>query len=375
MAVGSLGAGYAASIIGTTLAQPSFLTYFDLLTRSNGTQLIATTNGLFFAGGVLGVITISWMADTWGRLCALRVSSAVSILVNALLAGSVNIGMFIAFRTVAGAGVFMLVAAIPLWISETAPPATRGTLADFHSCGILLGYGLASYMGYAFFHLPTEDNVAWRGPFIVGLVPLAFHLIALSFVPESPRWLLVNRQPERAQAVLRRLHTALEATVELQQISAAIKREKRLDSSWSAMVRKPAYLKRALISSSTVVFIESSGILVINNYGPTIYGSLGFDKLTQLRYNMGYNTMAIAGGLLSFFIIDRVARPKLIMTGLTVCCSTLIALAAILANFASSADDLAHPNTTALRAGVAMIYIYCLSFKFFLDGTMFAYMA
>ncbi|KPI38058.1 High-affinity glucose transporter [Cyphellophora attinorum] len=141
------------------------------------------------------------------------------------------------------------------------------------------------------------------------------------------------------------------------------------------MFRKPAYLKRVLISSSTVVFIESSGILVINNYGPTIYSSLGFDKVTQLRYNMGYNTMAITGGLLSFFIIDRVARPKLIVAGLVTCCSSLIVLAAILANFATSAEDLARPNKSALRAGVAMIYIYCLSFEFFLDGTMFAYMA
>ncbi|KPI38113.1 Quinate permease [Cyphellophora attinorum] len=211
MAAGSLGAGYAAAIIGTTLAQPSFLDYFALLSRSDGTDLIATTNGLFFTGGVLGVITISWLADTWGRLWALRVSTAVSIIAGALLAGSVHIAMFIFARTVAGAGVFMLVASIPMWISETAPPATRGVLADFHSCGILLGYAMASYMGYAFFHLPANENMAWRGPFIVGLVPLVCHFIALWYVPESPRWLLMNGHPERAESTLRRLHTAEEA--------------------------------------------------------------------------------------------------------------------------------------------------------------------
>ncbi|KAJ9633841.1 hypothetical protein H2204_006626 [Knufia peltigerae] len=372
MATGSFGAGYAASIIGTTLAQPSFLSYFELTTRPDGTQLTATTNGLFFTGGVLGVGTISWMADRWGRLWALRVSSAVCLVASACLAGSVGIGMFIAFRTLSGAGVFMLVGAIPMWISETAPPSVRGFLGDFHSVGILFGYALASYVGYGFYQLPPTDDMAWRGPFVVGCGPLAFHLVALFFLPESPRWLMMQGRAELAERTLRRLHTADEAAVEMRQISAAIEVDRHLDSSWASMFLRPAYRKRILISSSVVVMVESAGVLVINNYGPSIYGSLGFDTDRQLVYNMGYNTMSVTGGLISLLIIDRIKRPRMLATGLTGACATLIVLAAILANNDPTAPGV---DKDALRAGVAVIYIYTLTFELFLNGTMFTYMA
>lgn len=47
MSFGSMTYGYSASIISTTLAQPSFLTYFELDTRSDATSLISTMNGLY----------------------------------------------------------------------------------------------------------------------------------------------------------------------------------------------------------------------------------------------------------------------------------------------------------------------------------------
>ncbi|EXJ61031.1 hypothetical protein A1O7_05184 [Cladophialophora yegresii CBS 114405] len=374
MALGSVSAGYSASIIATTLAQPSFLTYFELLTRPNGTELIATTNGLFFTGGVLGTVTISFFADKWGRKWAIGISSMLSLVASALLAGSVHIGMFIAIRTLAGAGVFMLVAAIPVWISETAPPNIRGILVDFHSIGILFGYALASWIGYAFYHLPPTDNMAWRGPFVVGCGPPFLHLVALWMLPESPRFLLMNGKSDAAEKTLRRLHTANEATAEFMQISAAIEVDKHLESSWISMIRKPAYRKRALLIMAVVLGVESSGVLVINNYGPTIYASLGFDVNTQFVYQIGWITLSLGGGLLSFLIIDRVARPKLLAIGMGSCAACLIILAAIVSRFATSPESLAHPNKSALRAAVGMMYVYILAFQFFLDGTMYAYM-
>ncbi|KIW29427.1 uncharacterized protein PV07_05242 [Cladophialophora immunda] len=374
MALGSTSAGYAASIIATTLAQPSFLAYFELLTRSNGTQLIAATNGLFFSGGALGTVTISFVADRWGRIWATGISSALCLISSALLAGSVHIAMFIAIRFLAGASTFMLVAAIPVWISETAPPSTRGIFVDFHSIGILFGYALASWMGYAFYHLPPTDNMAWRGPFIVGCVPPLLHIVALFFLPESPRLLLMKGKADLAEKTLRRLHTAEEAAVELLQISAAIEVDRLLDSSWISMIKKPAYRKRALFIVGVVLGVESSGVLVINNYGPTIYASLGFDVNTQFIYQIGWITLSLGGGLLSFLIIDRVPRPKLLSIGMMSCAACLIILAAIVSRFATSPESLAKPNKAALRAAVAMMYIYILAFQVFLDGTMYAYM-
>jgi urea transporter len=73
LGLGSLTYGYTASIIGTTLGQPSFIKYFELDTRPNRTDLIASTNGLFQTGGVLGTLSLPWVCDKYGRrwACAL----------------------------------------------------------------------------------------------------------------------------------------------------------------------------------------------------------------------------------------------------------------------------------------------------------------
>jgi hypothetical protein len=53
--------------------QPSFIAYFDLATRSNGTDLISTMNGLFQTGGVIGTLLLPTVADKYGRKWACAV--------------------------------------------------------------------------------------------------------------------------------------------------------------------------------------------------------------------------------------------------------------------------------------------------------------
>ena len=105
MALGSLTYGYCASIIATTLSQPSFVAYFKLDTRANAANLTGAINGLFQAGGLVGALSCSKTADWLGRRKAILVASVVSAIGGALQAGSVNIGMYIAMRFVTGLGI------------------------------------------------------------------------------------------------------------------------------------------------------------------------------------------------------------------------------------------------------------------------------
>jgi hypothetical protein len=96
---------YASSIIGTTLAQPSFIKYFGLDHRSNAAQLEGAINGVFQAGGLIGALLSVLVADKYGRRMGVFVASIFAILGGALQAGSVNIAMYIAMRVVSGLGV------------------------------------------------------------------------------------------------------------------------------------------------------------------------------------------------------------------------------------------------------------------------------
>jgi MFS family permease len=79
LCLGSITYGYSASVIGSTLGQPQFIKYFSLDTRDNGTDLISTMNGLFQAGGVIGSLSLPWVADKFGRKWAIGVVLCQSI--------------------------------------------------------------------------------------------------------------------------------------------------------------------------------------------------------------------------------------------------------------------------------------------------------
>jgi MFS family permease len=116
ISLGSMSYGYSAAVIGTTLGQPSFYAYFDLNTRSNGTDLISSMNGLFQAGGVIGSLLIPYFSDKWGRKWAIAVGSIFTIVSGAILAGSTNPIEFIVFRFFSGAGAFMMLTSVPVRI-------------------------------------------------------------------------------------------------------------------------------------------------------------------------------------------------------------------------------------------------------------------
>lgn len=271
MSAGSMSYGYSASIIATTLAQPTFLAYFQLAgpdASSNANQLIATMNGLYQAGGFLAVFSTSYLADKWGRKMAIAVSAAITIFSGALLAGSVDIGMFIFFRFVSGAGAFMILAAVPVWMNEVVPPSIRGVLVDIHGAALLFGYMLATWIGYGFYLYRPTGNVQWRAPLAFQVVWPTILLCGMYWMPESPRWLLLNKRPEQAEAVLRKLHTPAEAEIEYMQIKRQMEIDSRLPSSYVSMFTKPSYRRRTLIGIATTCSVQFSGILVINVRNP-----------------------------------------------------------------------------------------------------------
>ena len=372
MSLGSIGFGYSLSIIATTLAQPSFISYFRLDTRSNATQLVATMNGVYQAGGFLAVFTISWFADRLGRRAAIAVSALITLVAGACLAGSVNVAMFIVFRFLSGAGAFMGAAAVPIWMNEVVPPNVRGVLVDIHSVGLLVGYMLSSWVGYGFYKYHAPHGAQWRAPLAFQCLPVALLLLGLWWMPESPRWLFMNDRFEEAERTLRKLHTPETAAIESIQIRRQMEIDRRLDSSYLSMFTKPAYRKRTILAFVTTCSIQCSGVLVINNYGPLLYKALGFGVNEQFLYQGGWITLAFGCECLALIIVDLVPRPKLIACGIFGCMITLVIEATLVAIYAPNEGSLQN-NPAALKAAVAMIYIYVVIFELCLNGVQWAY--
>lgn len=180
---------------------------------------------------------------------------------------------------------------------------------------------------------------------------------------------------EEAKKVLLHLHDDPEdpshtfAQTEYVQISKQLAVDRTLPSSWLHVLRKPSLRKRALISIGTTGFIQCSGILVINNYGPFLYAELGYPTATQLLYGAAWLTFAIGNDVLACFMNDQFPRNKVMSIGVLGCMIVLSIEAAIVANF------LGTTNYAALRAGVAFLFMIELPYDFGLNGMQFIYLS
>lgn len=97
-------------------------------------------------------------------------------------------------------------------------------------------------------------------------------------------------------------------------------------------------------------------------YGPLLYAGLGFDSFHQLLYSAAWVTLSFGCNVIGAFFVDSYSRPKFYSLGLLGCASCLVVEAAIVANFAGS------DNQAALRAGVAMLFLFIVPYGLCIDG-------
>jgi len=375
MCLGSVSFGYAQGVSGTTLGQPSFSIYMKLATKSNATQLISAMNALYYVGGFIGCILNGPVADRYGRKPSILAGTIITLISAALLSGSVNMAMFIAFRFFSGLGSYMLAMSVPLWIAESVPPDVRGIFSMFTGFFINVGYLLASYIGVGFYFYSGAGNDAWRGPIALGCAPCIMLLIGLFWMPESPRFLLMQGKEEQAWEIVRLLHSApgdtdhYYAKKEIFQMQRQIELDRTLDSSWKIMFTRPSYLKRALMAFFVVFSIAASGAQVIANYISILLSNLGYKATQQLLFNAGLYCVSTPPNLLECLYIDRMSRTKIVSIGLVILAVLMSCYTALTAQFIDST------NLAGQKAAVAMLYLFFFFYAATVDGPTWFYTA
>ena len=88
----------------------------------------------------MGALGQCFVADWLGRKKALATAGVLALIGGALVAGSVVIPMLIVVRILQGGGVGMLLALVPLYLTEVSPPQRRGFLTGLSTLSFGLGY-------------------------------------------------------------------------------------------------------------------------------------------------------------------------------------------------------------------------------------------
>lgn len=274
-------------------------------------------------GTVLGALFGGIPCDRIGRrptLIWIGVFYLVSALGSALAWDPAS---FMAFRFVGGLAVGASSIAAPAYIAEIAPANWRGRLGALFQSMIVLGILIAYFSNLMILGTSPDD---WRIMLGAVAVPAALYLLAVLFVPESPRWLLLHRGDE-AQA--RRILEFSGGNFDQVKASIGTETYERISLSrfFDGRLKKPIMLAFLLAA-----FNQLSGINAIIYYAPRIFELTGAQASTSLLATVGIGAVNMVFTLAGLILIDRAGRRGLMLVGSI---GYIISLAIIAYGFAS----------------------------------------
>uniref|UniRef100_A0A8B9EXF0 Major facilitator superfamily (MFS) profile domain-containing protein n=1 Tax=Amazona collaria TaxID=241587 RepID=A0A8B9EXF0_9PSIT len=160
------------------------------------TLLYSLTVSTFSLGGLVGSLLVGVLVERYGRNGALSRSSLLVLLAGGFMGFSRELGspeMVIIGRCITGIHSGVCLSVVPLYLGEIAPKNLRGFLGLVPSIFICLGVFSAQVLGLP--ELLGEDRF-WPLFLSVVVIPASLQLLLLHCFPESPRYLLIERDDE-----------------------------------------------------------------------------------------------------------------------------------------------------------------------------------
>ncbi|KAF5247578.1 hypothetical protein FANTH_6329 [Fusarium anthophilum] len=300
IAIGGLVYGVDTGIVATTIAHDSFKTYMygSLDAKPQLTGAIVST---YYAGNCIGSLTSGAMMDKWGRKILVMLATLCAIIGTVIQTASVNVGMMIAGRIIAGLATGSLLTIVPVYIAELAPPENRAYLVALKGLLTGIGYLVANWIGYAGSY--AKGDVQWRVPLAMQIPPAALLLVLTVFLPDSPRWLVAKERHEDAQRVITMLHAKKgEEFIQREMLEIreqlALEQAQRTSASWVELFTI-RYAKRLLLACFILNMTKLSGGGVIQNYQSLFYAGLGFGGRTVLLISGCYGFMGVIGQIIN----------------------------------------------------------------------------
>uniref|UniRef100_U3K1X0 Major facilitator superfamily (MFS) profile domain-containing protein n=2 Tax=Ficedula albicollis TaxID=59894 RepID=U3K1X0_FICAL len=281
------------------------------------TLLYALTVSIFALGGLLGSLLVGLLVEQYGRNGALSRSALLVLLAGGFMGFSRELGspeMVIVGRAITGLHSGICLSVVPLYLGEIAPKNLRGFLGLMPSIFICLGVFSAQVLGLP--ELLGKDRF-WPLFLSVVVVPASLQLLLLHCFPESPRYLLIERNDVcGATKALQRFL----GTPDVQDVMQEMREEQRalscmeMVSVWQ-LLRERSLRWQTLSVAVLNAGMQLSGIDAIWFYTNTIFENAGIPA-SQIPYTtMGTGAIEVVAGLIGCFTIERVGRRPLIITG------------------------------------------------------------
>ena len=275
------------------------------------------TVSIALIGTVLGSMSGGIPAERLGRKKTLFWIAILYLAASLGTALAPTWGIFLLFRFLGGLGVGASSVAAPMYITEISPAKSRGKLVGLFQFNVVFGILIAYLSNFLLADVGVEP---WRWMLGVQAFPSLIFLIAVLNIPESPRWLLLNKGQrsesrisgdpvEEARKVLNMIDPAT-----AEQTLAAIQQSDHYGTA-STQLFSATYKTPIMLAVLFAVFNQVSGINAIIYYAPRIFEMTGLGKSSSLLSSAGIGLINLIFTLISMNLIDRYGRRTLMKIG------------------------------------------------------------
>jgi SP family xylose:H+ symportor-like MFS transporter len=234
--------------------------------------------------------------------------------------------VFNIYRVIGGVGVGLASAICPMYIGEVAPSNIRGMLVSWNQFAIIFGQLVVYFVNFLILGEHTNPIIesigqgfnrvaagsdpwtittGWRYMFGSEMVPAGLFALLICFVPETPRYLVMIGEDEKAKTVLGRINGFAKAEEILNDIKATItvKTERLFTYGYLCI----------FVGIMLSVFQQAVGINAVLYYAPRIFGDMGMTNPMVNTVIMGIVNILFT--LVAVFTVEKLGRKPLLIWG------------------------------------------------------------
>lgn len=356
-ALGGFLFGYDAAVISGTVSQVTSQFQLDEIR-------VGWFVGCALIGSIIGVLLAGKMSDRWGRKLTMIVAALFFSVSGVACSVVGSFEQLVLARMLGGIGIGIVSIVSPLYISEISTAKYRGRLVALYQLAVTIGFLGAYLANFKLLHFSQSGTVlntpllqeifvseVWRGMLGFSVLPSVLFLAVLFFIPESPRWLIVRGNYDKAAAVFGKIYKSIEdVKAQIAATKSVLSSEEK--SNWRFLLQ-PGIRKAVLIGAAIAILGQFMGVNAVLYYGPSIFEDAGLSGGDALFSQVLVGIVNAVTTVIAVFIIDKVGRKKLVYYGV----SGMILSLLLIGFYFSCAESLGLPDSFLLF--FFLFYVFC----------------
>ncbi|XP_035486403.2 solute carrier family 2, facilitated glucose transporter member 9 isoform X3 [Scophthalmus maximus] len=346
--------------------------YGEPVGAETATLLWSMTVSIFAIGGLMGTLSVSLIINVLGRRGTLMLNNSFAVIAALLLSlgeKAKSFEMLIAGRLIIGVDSGIALSVLPMYLGEISPRYIRGFIGQFNAILICLGVFTGQVLGLP--ELLGQES-RWNYLFSFLALPALLQLCVLSFLPESPRFLLIQRRDEAgAERAFQRFLGKEDVSQELEEVRGEAQAQGSLDSiSVLQLMRTPAVRWQLITIIITMACYQLCGLNTIWYYTNGILREAGFAENILPYITLSTGAIETLAAIMSGLVIERIGRKPLLIFGFSAM-AFFFSLLTVFLNLQNSVSWMPYLSYMCILAVIASFCSGPGGIPFILTGELF----